>query len=140
YMRKANEATLSRDPLAPLPYDRRKIDKTEAGANPYLYPAVDWREELFKDYSANQRLNLNVSGGGGVAQYYVSGSMDQSDGLLEVPELSRFNNNIDLKSYSMRSNINVNLTPSTTLKMKLGGSFDDYGGPLNSGEEVYEQI
>jgi TonB-linked SusC/RagA family outer membrane protein len=140
YMRMENDASLSRNPLAPLPYTQRKIDKTASGANPFLYPAVDWRKQLFKDYSLSQRASLNVSGGGSIAQYFVSGKFDQSNGLLNVPQLSDFNNNIDLKNYSLRSNVNVNLTNTSELVIKISGDFDDYQGPLSGGAEVYNQI
>lgn len=139
YMKEVNATTLSRNPLTPLPYSPRKIDKTAAGANPYLYPAVNWRNELFKDYTMNRRYDLHVSGGGDVALYYVSGSFNRSNGLLKVPKLNNFNNNIDLKTYSLRSNINVNLTNSTELEMKISGLFDDYQGPLHGGKSVYHE-
>ena len=38
YMELANEAALTRDPLANLPYSQNKIEHTRNGDNPYLYP------------------------------------------------------------------------------------------------------
>jgi TonB-dependent SusC/RagA subfamily outer membrane receptor len=140
YMRDADQAALSRNPLAPTPYSQLKIDKTKAGANPYLYPAVNWRDELFKNYTMNRRYDLHVNGGGKIAQYYVSGSYNRSNGLLKVPHLTNFNNNIDYKTYSLRANVDVHLTQTTHLAMKINGLFDNYQGPLGSGKSVYHQI
>lgn len=39
--------------------------------------------------------------------------------------------------YAFRSNINLNLTKSTELYLKLSASFDDYNGPIDGGTEVY---
>ena len=64
YMQLHNEAVRTRDPLGFLPYSQRKIDNTIAGRNPMVYPQTNWQEELLKDYTMNQRLNLNMSGGG----------------------------------------------------------------------------
>lgn len=140
YMKLANEATLTRNPLGITPYSQEKIDNTAAGANPYVYPATDWMKELFKDYTMNQRVDANVSGGASVARYYVSAAFMQDNGVLKVPKLNNFNNNINLKTYSIRSNVDVNLTPSTLLITRISGTFQDYAGPINGGTQVYNDI
>jgi TonB-linked SusC/RagA family outer membrane protein len=140
YMQLANEATLTRNPLGITPYSPEKIDNTAAGTNPYAYPATDWRKVLFKDYTMNQRVNANVSGGASVARYYVSAAFTQDNGVLNVPKLNNFNNNINLKTYSIRSNVDVNLTRTTLLMTRVSGTFQDYVGPINGGKEVYNEI
>lgn len=140
YMRLYNEALLSRNPFAQPYYRNEKIDATEEGKFPILYPAVDWREMLFKDHTFNHRYNMNISGGGKVARYYVSGSLSQDNGVLRVNGTNNFNNNIDLKSYTLRANVNVNLTNSTELIVRLNGNFDDYNGPIDGGKTVYNRV
>jgi len=140
YMRLHNEAVLTRDPLGILPYSDQKIENTIQGVNPYVFPVTDWKKELFKDYTMNQRVNMNVSGGGSVARYYVAGSFNQDNGVLKVDQRNNFNNNIDLKSYTLRSNVNVNLTPITEMVIRLSGSFDDYTGPIDGGAGLYRKV
>ncbi|MGC4234452.1 MAG: TonB-dependent receptor, partial [Niabella sp.] len=140
YMKLHNEAILTRDPTLPLLYSEDKIDNTAAGTNPYIYPATDWRKELFKEQAANQRANLNVSGGGPVARYYVSGTFAQDNGVLKVDKRNNFNSNINLKTYSLRSNVNINIFPTTELIVRLAGVFDDYTGPIYSGNEMYKRV
>lgn len=140
YMQLANEAVLTRDPLGALPYSQEKIDNTGSGTNPIAYPANDWRKQLFKDYAMNQRLNLSVSGGGGVARYFVSGAYNRDNGLMKVDKRNNFNNNIHLNSYSLRSNVNINLTNSTEMIVRLSGSFDDYTGPVDGGASMYQKV
>ncbi|HWV68456.1 TonB-dependent receptor [Chitinophaga sp.] len=140
YMRLNNEAVLTRDPLGQLPYTDQKIDNTIAGINEYMYPATDWRGTLFKSYTTNQRANLNVSGGGSTARYYVAGSFNKDNGILNVDKRNNFNSNIDLKNYSLRSNVNVNITKSTEMVVRLSGSFDDYTGPIDGGADLYKKV
>jgi len=140
YMRLNNEAVLTRDPLGQLPYTDQKIDNTISGINPQMYPATDWRKSLFKKYTTNQRANLNVSGGGGVARYYVAGSFNKDNGILNVDKRNNFNSNINLKNYSLRSNVNVKVTKSTDLAVRLSGSFDDYTGPIDGGADLYKKV
>lgn len=140
YMRAENEAVSTRNPLALVPYLESKIDNTAAGNNPLVYPAVDWLKELFKDYTRNQRANFSVTGGGAVAQYYIAGTYNQDNGVLKVDPRNNFNNNIDLKSYALRSNITINVTNTTQAGIRMYGTFDDYTGPIYSGADMYNRV
>lgn len=140
YMKLNNEAVLTRDPLGLLPYSQKMIDNTMAGTNPYVYPATNWKNELFKDYTMNQRINLNVSGGGRVARYFVAGSVNKDNGMLKVDGRNNFNNNIKLTKYTLRSNVNVNISKSTELVIRMNGNFDDYTGPIHGGTGMYNMV
>jgi TonB-linked SusC/RagA family outer membrane protein len=138
YMDVANEAALARG--MSRVYSMEKIENTLNQTNPYVYPSVDWMSMLTKNTAINQRANLNVSGGGKVARYYIAGSFSQDNGILNVDKRNNFNNNIDLKKYLIRSNININLTSSTEAIVRLHGTFDEYNGPLADGGETYRRI
>ncbi|GAA4303576.1 TonB-dependent receptor [Compostibacter hankyongensis] len=139
YMKLNNEAVLTRNPLGSRPYSPSKIDNTIAGTDPYAFPATDWRDVLFKDYTMNQRANMNVSGGGKVARYYLAATFNQDNGILKVDHRNNFNNNINLKTYELRSNVNINITKTTEVGVKLYGTFDDYTGPVNGGTQYYRE-
>jgi TonB-linked SusC/RagA family outer membrane protein len=138
YMRLYNEAILTRDPSKPLLYSQERIDNTRYGS--LIYPATDWQNELLKDFTMNQRYNLNISGGGTVARYYVAASFAQDNGILNVDKNNNFNSNIDLKTYTLRTNVNVDVTKTTELIVRLSGVFDDYNGPVDGGKVMYEKI
>jgi len=140
YMKLNNEAVLTRDPLTPVPYSMEKIENTERGTNPLVYPATDWYNILFKNYTVNHRANFNVSGGGKIARYYIAGTYNQDYGILNVDKQNNFNNNIDLKRYLLRSNVNINITPTTQAVVRLHGTFDDYIGPIDGGADLYKKV
>lgn len=138
YMRLFNEATRTRDPLSPLPFTPNDIINREAtianapGSNAYVYPAVDWLKTLFKERTNTQRANMSVSGGGGVARYYVAGSYNIDHGILREDIKNNNNNNVNFRNYQLRSNVNINLTKSTEMIVRLSGTFNEYNGPLTS--------
>src|SRR5690606_17850593 len=141
YMRLHNESVLTRNPLGDLPYSQDKIENTmKPGSSPYIYPANDWYDMLFNDYAISQRANLSVTGGGPVARYFVSSAFTKDNGSLIVDDRNSFNNNIDFKNYSLRANVDVNITKSTELAVRLSGNFDDYNGPNRTGEEMYKLV
>jgi len=137
YMKMHNEAILTRDPLGTILYSQEKIEMTEAGRYPLIYPANDWKSMLFKNYTMNQRSNLNVSGGGGVARYYVAGSFNRDNGILNVDKRNNFNNNIAINNYDLRSTVNIDLTKWTELIVRLSANFEEYKGPLRGGADMY---
>lgn len=140
YMKLHNEAILTRDPLHALMYPEDKIDNTVPGSPTVIYPVTDWRKELLKDYTMNQRVNMNISGGGNVVNYYVAGSFNVDNGILKVDKANNFNNNIKIRNYSLRSNVNIKLTKTTKLMVRMNGAFEDYNGPLNGGSDLYAKI
>lgn len=140
YMELFNEGATTRDRMATAPFSLSKIENTKLGTNPILYPAVDWKDMLLKNSTMNQRVNANISGGGKVARYYIAATFNNDNGLLKVDKRNNFNNNIDLKKYVLRSNVNINITKTTEAIIRLHASFDDYNGPINGGSEVYNQI
>lgn len=139
YMKLHNESVLTRNRLGVLPNSQYKIESTEAGVNPIVFPAVDWQKMLFKQQTINQRANMSLTGGGKVANYYVSSSFNQDNGVLKVDKRNDFNSNINMKTYNLRSNIGINVTQTTNLMIRLSGTFDDYRGPLDGGEALYQK-
>jgi len=140
YMRLNNEAITTRDPLGTQMYSQNKIDGTVEGKDRFMYPATDWMDMLLKRRTFNSKANLSIKGGGKVATYYVTGTLNQDNGILKVDKRNNFNSNIDLKSTSIRSNVDINITNSTQMAVRLYGNFDDYTGPINGGSAVYNQI
>lgn len=139
YMYLHNEAVITRNPLSPRPYSDKKIESTLRNENPYVYPTVNWLDELFKDYTTNQRVNLNVNGGGKVARYYIAAAVSNDTGLMKVDKQNNFNNNIRLSNIQLRSNININITKTTEMSIKFSGTFEDYQGPIDGGSALYKK-
>ena len=140
YMELYNQSLRTRDPDALLFYSKDKIEGTRRGLNPQIYPNVNWYNEMFRSNVQNQKANMSVSGGGEVAQYYLSVSYTDEKGLLNVDKMNNFNNNINIKRYNLRANINVGLTKSTKAEVKFYSLIDRYNGPQNDAGSLFSMI
>ena len=140
YMRMQNEAIKTRDPMGLALYPQEKITMTERGLYPDLFPSTDWYNTMFRDLTMNQRANISVSGGGTVARYYVAANMTRDNGNMKVDKRNNFNSNINLMKYTIRSNVNVNLTKTTELVLRMSAAFDDYSGPIGGGSAMYNYV
>ncbi|MBE8713854.1 SusC/RagA family TonB-linked outer membrane protein [Sphingobacterium hungaricum] len=140
YMRLYNQARITRDPVLGSYYSEQKIQSTINGEDPMIFPNVDWFNTLFKTSTTNTKANVNLSGGGQVATYYVSTGFDKETGLLKVDNKNNFNNNIDINRLFIRSNVILKLTKTTTLDTRIQGRFDRYTGPYQSASNIFRMI
>jgi TonB-linked SusC/RagA family outer membrane protein len=139
FMKLQNEGVRTRIPGTRLPNNEADIYYTELGKDPMRYPAIDWQDVLLDKLTINQRYNLNVSGGGKAARYYIAASNALDNGIIKMDKRQSFNNNIKINKYSLRSNVNVNLTKTTEAIVRLSGTFDNYNGPLDGGTSLYNK-
>jgi TonB-linked SusC/RagA family outer membrane protein len=115
-------------------YTPDAIEQTRLGTDPYLYPSVNWLDEIYKDNSSNNIITLNVRGGGEIARYFVSfGTIRESGNYRDNPE-NDYSSNIKVQRYNFRTNVDVSLSKSTVLDIELGGFIVDshYPGMGNS--------
>ncbi|WP_316843946.1 TonB-dependent receptor [Pedobacter psychrodurus] len=138
YMNLYNQASLSRDPLLPVPFNQDKINNTintinrAPGYNPYVYPAVDWLDLLLKKRTTTQRANMSISGGTPFARYYIAGSYNLDHGNLAEDDANNNNSNVKFQNYQLRSNVNLDLTKTTEVVLRFSGTFSEYTGPLTA--------
>ncbi|GHT67930.1 SusC/RagA family TonB-linked outer membrane protein [Bacteroidia bacterium] len=140
YMRLYNEAQITRNPLLGAYYDEQKIQSTIRGENPMIYPNVQWYDELFNKQTYNEKANINISGGGKVATYYIAGALDHETGLMKVDKRNNFNNNIDIMRTQIRSNVIFKLSSTTTLDTRVTGRFERYNGPYVNATDLFQSI
>jgi TonB-linked SusC/RagA family outer membrane protein len=140
YMKLYNQARISRNPLLGAYYSEQKIQSTAQGLDPMIFPNVNWYDELFEKSTINKKVNMDVSGGGQVATFYVAGSYENENGLLKVDKRNNFNNNIDINRVQMRSNVIFKLTPTTTLDTRIQGNFERYTGPYRSASDIFGMV
>ncbi|MES2456465.1 MAG: SusC/RagA family TonB-linked outer membrane protein [Bacteroidota bacterium] len=98
----------------PEPYSTQDLAYYRTGSDPLNHPNTDWADLIFKNWSSQDRADLSVSGGGKDSRYFVSG------GYLGAgsPFIEGFTYN---KQYSVRSNLDFNVTKNLKLSLDLAG-------------------
>ncbi|GAP72778.1 TonB-dependent receptor [Candidatus Symbiothrix dinenymphae] len=139
YMQLYNQARISRSNGVSEPfYDEQKIQATMRGENPMIYPNVDWYDMLFNKQTVNTKANVNISGGGKVATYFVSAGYENENGLLKVDKRNNFNSNIDINRFNLRNNVIFKLSPTTTLDTRLQARYEKFTGPGTSANDIFK--
>ena len=133
YMRMYNQAIMTRNPNATPEYSVERIERTNNPNYPsYVYPANDWYKILFKDYSINHHMGLNIRGGSRIVQYYASINYTRDEGMLRTEKLNQFDCNIKNNTMTFRTNLNINLNAGIKLLISSNASLDKYHGPLKN--------
>ncbi|WP_343556358.1 TonB-dependent receptor [Sphingobacterium sp.] len=140
WMELYNEALTTRNPTANPRFSQELIDNTRSGKNPFLYPDVNWKELIFKDKTMTQRANVNIQGGGSKATYYTSLNVNHDNGLLNSPQLYSFKNNINNMSYNFQNNVQIKVTPTTTVRLNMNAQVRDNKGPNYSPADLFDLL
>ena len=87
------------------------------------YPDVDWQKELFKDYAMSYNANVNIAGGTKAVKYYSAIDYQHEGDLFREWENNRgYTSGYGFNRINVRSNLDFQLTKTTTLKANLSGS------------------
>ena len=117
-----NEALRNDNPLTTQTFTDAELQKFKDQSDPLFYPNTDWLKLMLKQYAPQTQHNLNIRGGTKNVKYFVSlGYLNQTGLVKEFEQSSNISNNNNFSRYNFRSNIDVNVTPTTTVNFQLGG-------------------
>ena len=119
-------------------YTPELIQKYRDGSDPDLYPNVDWVDYLYKDLSFNERVNVNVTGGGNTAKYYISGGFYNEDGLFARDNMKEYNTSVFYRKFNFRSNVEVQLHKYTKLNVNLATTFERKNEPGTAASTIWD--
>ena len=108
-------------PKDKLAFNDYSLERFRTGDSPILYPSIDWYDYLTDKTAIQTQHNVNVSGGTKDIRYFVSLGFLYQDGFMKQMDGLEYNNDYAYTRYNYRANLDVNLTPTTTLKFGLGG-------------------
>ena len=118
-------------------YSRDFINNVISGADPDLYPNVDWVNEIFRNYSYNTRTNVNVSGGTSTVKYFVSGAYYYENSFFREDPMQNYNTSIFYRKFNFRANVDVKITQHTTLNMNIANTFEQKNMPGTGSSNIY---
>lgn len=117
-----------------------ELQKFKDGSDPYLYPSVNWMEELVKKNTFQTINNLSVSGGNDVITYYLNVGYTLQNGLWKTDPANKYNTNASINRYNFRNNVDVKLAKSLTMSLGLGAIIRNGNYPGWGSDELFSAI
>ncbi len=127
YAKLANEARAVRGD-API-YTDVEIDIIQDGSDPDLYPDISWQEQVLRDQSLTQSYYVSARGGARVARYFLSLGASIESAAYNYDKSSVYAANTGYNTYNYRTNIDLELSPTTTLYFGTDGFLSIQNNP-----------
>lgn len=121
------------------PYSDEVLEMYRTHADPDLYPDADFAS-LLKNFTANQRVTLNLRGGSERVKYFVSGAFYNENGIFDSQAIDKYDANIGLSRYNIRSNIDLAVTKTTDLSVDMSGQYVQSSYPGVNTEDIFHNI
>lgn len=117
------------DGKAAMTFNDYQLERFRLGDEPIMYPNTNWLKTLMNDYSMQTQHNVNISGGTKDVRYFASVGMLYQNGLIKQFEGLDYDNNFKYKRYNYRTNLDIDITNTTTLGLNIGGIIGDTQDP-----------
>ncbi len=127
YARLANEARIVRGD-API-YSDVELDIINDGSDPDLYPDISWQDEVLRDHALTQSYYVSARGGARVARYFLSLGTTNETAAYNYDKESVYAANTGYNTYNYRANIDLELSPTTTLYFGTDGFLSIQNNP-----------
>jgi TonB-linked SusC/RagA family outer membrane protein len=121
------------------PIYTEQIEKTRTGYDADLYPDVNWIDAVTRDYATNQRVTMEVSGGNERLRYSFVGAFYNEQGIIATDPNKEWDSSIRLQRYNMRSNVDIDLSPTTLMRFNIGGYLQDRTAPAQNTEFIFQK-
>ena len=112
-------------------YSQSELDKFLDGSDPYVYPNVNWKDEVFKNTAHETNAFVSMYGGTNNVQYYSLIDYTDARGLYANPDQGDWNSQLKYSKANIRANVDFQVTKSTRVKTNILAVFMETNGAPN---------
>lgn len=122
-------------------YSQNELNAFKNGTSPYLYPNVNWWEEVFRDRGASDIATLSFRGGSTKMRYYTMMNLQNNRGFIK-----NFDTNADYSTqekYSkanFRTNLDIDLSPKTKMWANIMGILNEFSRPGMGSDNLISKL
>lgn len=111
-------------------YSDLDLEKYKNNSSPYSHPNVNLYDEILLNHTTQRNHSLTFTGGNDFVRYSIIGSYFKQDGIFKEGQNENF------ERYNIRSNFNMDLSPTTELIMDVAFRDEFSSGPTTESEDI----
>jgi TonB-linked SusC/RagA family outer membrane protein len=119
-----------RSPTGFFPDD---MTKYRDGSDPWGHPNEDWFDAVLKNWSPQQRHNLQISGGTDAIKYLVSMGFQDQDGYYN-------NSATGFRQYDLRANLDARVNKYVNVSIGIVGREESRFFPTESASSIFRML
>ena len=112
-------------------YTQAELDKFLDGSDPYVYPDVNWKDEVFKNTANETNAFISMYGGTNNVQYYSLVDYTDARGLYANPDQGDWNSQLKYSKANIRTNVDFQVSKTTRVKTDILAIFMETNGVPN---------
>lgn len=122
-------------------YSATELDAFKNQTYPDVYPNVDWIGESLRDMSYGDNVSFSAQGGGKFVRYYTMLNFLDNRGILKpTEETDGFSTQLKYSRLNIRTNLDIMVTPTTTVQLNLLGNFSEHNRPGESTGNIFSAL
>lgn len=139
YASAINEA-LANDGKSPR-YSANELAAFQSGNYPYLYPNVNWADEVLRDNGASDIATLTFRGGSTKMRYFTLLNLQNNKGFINNANANEgYSTQEKYSKANFRTNLDIELSPKTQMKANIMGVLNEFSRPSSSGDNLMGKI
>ena len=128
YASAMNEARAN-EGLSPR-YTQEELAAYQSGTYPYQYPNVNWVDETFRHHGVTNKYAVEFKGGGERFRYFAMLNLLSDKGFVKNFDKNEgYSTQDKYVRGNLRTNLDIDLTPTTDLKVNLFGVLSEMSRP-----------
>lgn len=112
-------------------YTNAELQKFLDGTDPFVYPNINWKDEVFKYAAGETNAYVSMYGGSDKVEYYSQLDYTDARGLYKNPDQGDFNSQLRYSKANIRTNVSFQVTSTTRVKTHLLAIFMETNGVPN---------
>ena len=112
-------------------YSADEVRKFRDGTDPYVYPDIDWKNEVFKNTASETNGFISMYGGSDKVEYYTQLDYTDASGLYKNPDQGDWNSQLRYSKANIRTNVDFQVTSTTKVRTNIFALFMETNGVPN---------
>ncbi|MCR5408771.1 MAG: SusC/RagA family TonB-linked outer membrane protein [Bacteroidales bacterium] len=112
-------------------YSDAELAKFQDGSDPFVYPNVNWKDEVFKNTANETNAFISMYGGSNNVEYYTQLDYTDAQGLYKNPDQGDWNSQLKYSKANIRANVDFKVTESTKVRTNVLAIFMETNGVPN---------
>ena len=109
-------------------YTDAELQKFKDGSDPFVYPNVNWKDEVFKNTAHESNAYMSFFGGTEKVQYYAQLDYTDARGLYKNPNQGDWNSQLKYSKANIRANVDFEVSKTTRVSANILGILMETNG------------